>query len=212
MLRTVYGVCATIRYCSVMRVLTRLHNRIVAAFGRVWLAGLLGLVCLAGQPAFAQTPQLDDLFTRLQDSDPQAAVRIEREILIEWSKSGSAAMDLLLQRGKDALDANEPQVALEHLTALTDHDPDFAEGWNSLASANMALGKLGPAVDDLANALRLNPRHFGALVSLGQIFEEIDRPQKALDTYKAALELNPQMADVKDAVKRIETDLAGQDI
>lgn len=185
-----------------MKARNRLHNRIVAAFSCLWLA----------VPAFAQTPHLDDLFERLKDADPQAAVRIEREITIEWSKSGSPAMDLLLQRGKDALDAGEAPIALEHLTALTDHDPDFAEGWNSLASANIAMGKLGPAVDDLANALRLNPRHFGALVSLGQIFEEIDRPQKALDAYNAALELNPQMADVKAAVKRIETDLAGQDI
>lgn len=221
MLRTVYGVCATIRYCDLMRVQTRLHNRIVTAFAGLCprrdrigaaLAGLVVAGGLWGLPAAAQTPRLDELFSRLHEADPQAAVRIEREIDIEWSKSGSAAMDLLLQRGKDALDANDPQAALEHLTALTDHDPDFAEGWNSLAAANMALGKLGPAVDALAHALLLNPRHFGALVSLGQILEEIDRPQKALDAYKAALELNPQMSDVKDAVKRIETDRAGQDI
>ena len=211
-----------------MKAQARLINCIVAAFLGPWL--------LAAGPALAQdTPavdpsadlpvdqpgvappaqagaRVDELLGRLQQASPEDAVLIEREIEIEWSKSGSAAMDLLLQRGKDALDAGEPQIALEHLTALTDHDPDFAEGWNTMASAHIALGKLGPAVDDLARTLRLNPRHFGALVSLGQIFEEIDRPESALEAYRGALALNPQMLDVQAALTRIEADLAGRNI
>ncbi|MFT4150518.1 MAG: tetratricopeptide repeat protein [Paracoccaceae bacterium] len=155
---------------------------------------------------------MDDLFSRLKSADEATAVRVEREIELEWSKSGSPSMDLLLQRGKDALDNNQPEVAIEHLTALIDHDPDFAEGWNARASAWIATGDLGPAVDDLSHALTLNPRHFGALASLGLIFEEINKPEKALEAYRAALELNPQMADVKDAAKRLEGQLAGQDI
>lgn len=185
-----------------MKATHRLHNRIVAAFLPVFFA-------VAAQ---AQTAKLDDLFARLKDADDASAVRLEREIELEWSKSGSPAMDLLLQRGREALDANDPDAAVEHLTALVDHDPDFPEGWALRATAWMAAGDLGPAVDDLAHALTLNPRHFGALASLGQILEEIGRPQKALEAYRAALELNPQMADVKDAVKRLEGQFAGQDI
>ena len=63
------------------------------------------------------------------------AERIEREIFLEWSKSGSAAMDLLLKRGRDALEVNETGAAIEHLTALTDHAPQFPEGWHALALA-----------------------------------------------------------------------------
>ena len=36
--------------------------------------------------------------------DAGEAGRIEAEIWIEWSKSGSPAMDLLLQRGEDAME------------------------------------------------------------------------------------------------------------
>ena len=43
-----------------------------------------------------------DLFARLQTAGEEEAGRIETEIWIEWSKSGSPAMDLLLQRGRDA--------------------------------------------------------------------------------------------------------------
>lgn len=211
-----------------MKAQARLINCIVAAFLGPWLLAAGSALAQdaraadppadpPGKPAAVAPPaqagaRVDELLGRLQQASPEDAVLIEREIEIEWSKSGSAAMDLLLQRGKDALDAGEPQIALEHLTALTDHDPDFAEGWNTLASAHIALGKLGPAVDDLARTLRLNPRHFGALVSLAQIFEEIDRPESALEAYRGALALNPQMLDVQAAVKRIEADLAGRNI
>ena len=187
---------------SVMKARQWLHNLVVAA----------SLPILFASAAVAQTAKLDDLFARLKDADEQSSVRIEREIALEWSKSGSAAMDLLLQRGRDAVDAGQPAIAIEHLTALVDHAPDFAEGWNARATAWFAAGEFGPAVEDLARALQLNPRHFQAMVGFGAILEEIERPAQALEVYRAALELNPQMADVKAAVARIEADLAGQDI
>jgi hypothetical protein len=74
-----------------MKVWQRLHNMIVAA--------LVPMILCAGM-AFGQTAKLDDLFNKLKAADPQAAERIEQEIWIEWSKSGSAAMDLLLERGR----------------------------------------------------------------------------------------------------------------
>ena len=109
-----------------MKVWQRLHNMIVAA--------LVPMILCAGM-AFGQTAKLDDLFNKLKAADPQAAERIEHEIWIEWSKSGSAAMDLLLERGRRAMSAGQLDLAVEHFTALVDHAPDFAEGWNARATA-----------------------------------------------------------------------------
>ncbi|MDJ0821877.1 MAG: hypothetical protein QNJ09_08735, partial [Paracoccaceae bacterium] len=53
--------------------------------------------------------------------DDNAAERLERQIIAEWSKSGSAAMDYLLKRGRDALAVQDYAKAAEHLRALTDH-------------------------------------------------------------------------------------------
>src|SRR5690606_19567788 len=55
-------------------------------------------------PALADEARLDDLFGQLREADAQAAALIEAEIRTEWSKSGSAAVDLLLRRAQDALD------------------------------------------------------------------------------------------------------------
>lgn len=139
-------------------------------------------------------------------------MRLEREITNEWSKSGSAAFDLLLMRGRMALDEGATDVAIAHFTALTDHAPDFAEGWNGLATAYYTAGKFGPAVQDLAITLRLNPHHFGALSGLATIYEEIDRPARALEIYRAALAIHPYLGGVSDAVKRLEQKVAGTDL
>ena len=186
-----------------MKAKAAFHNCILAAFALVlWCIG----------PVAAQTTRLDDLFQQLQTATDEESVQITQNIWIEWSKSGSPSMDLLLKRGRDALNAGDPQAAIEHFTALIDHAPDFAEGYNARATAYFQTGDLGPSVSDIAKALTLNPRHFGALSGLGMIFEQLNEPDKALEVYKAALAINPHMADVKDAVKRLEAKLAGQDL
>jgi tetratricopeptide (TPR) repeat protein len=179
-------------------------NRIVAA-----LLPLL-LTCVA---AMAQdSTKLDDLFTRLQTAGEGEAGRIETEIWIEWSKSGSPAMDLLLQRGRDALALGDTKTAIEHFTAIIDHSPDFAEAWNARATAYFNAGDFGPSVADIAHVLTLNPRHFGALSGLGTILEASGKPERALAVYRAALALHPQLEGVADAVQRLETQAEGQEL
>jgi len=191
--------CVTL---DLMKAIVALHNHIVAAL----------LLIFFGSAGLAQTSALDDLFDRLPAAEAREARQIEREIWIEWSKSGSAAMDLLLERGRDARAAGSPDVAVEHLTALIDHAPDFAEGWNARATAYFQTGDLGPAISDIGHVLTLNPRHFAALTGLGMIFEQLDRPEQALEVYRVALAINPHLSDVKDAVTRLEKTAIGQDL
>lgn len=180
-----------------------LHNHVVAAV-------LLLFACLASVGAKAE--DLDSLFAQLKEADAPQAARLEREIWNEWSKSGSPAMDLLLQRGRDAMEAGDTRAAIEHLTALTDHAPDFAEGWNARATAYFQAGQLGPSVNDIARTLTLNPRHFGALSGLGMIFEQLGQPEKALEAYRAALAIHPHLQGVIEAVDRLEAETAGTDL
>ena len=186
-----------------MKATRKLHNCILAALAVIFFA------CL---PANAQTAKLDDLFTKLLTADEDAASGLEQEIWIEWSKSGSAAMDLLLERGRNAMAEGAPDVAIEHLTALVDHAPEFAEGWNARATAYYQTGDFGPSIADIGHVLSLNPRHFGALSGLGSIFEELERPTQALQVYKAALAIHPNQLGVVEAVKRLEQQLQGQDL
>ncbi|WP_456386482.1 tetratricopeptide repeat protein [Profundibacter sp.] len=158
-------------------------------------------------PIKAQEGKIDDLFAELLaiPADQAAqSVRIVEQITAAWAKSGSASMDLLLKRGEDALKEGDIQAAIDHFSALVDHAPDFAEGYNARAQAYFSAGYYGPALADLRAALALNPRHFGAMAGIAIIQQEAGARQKALETYRKVLELNPNDEDVLKAVSNLE--------
>jgi tetratricopeptide (TPR) repeat protein len=163
-------------------------------------------------PAFAQADKLDDLYSKLADpANPQWELTLS-DILREWSKSGSPAMDLLLKRGQQAIEAGDFTLAIGHLTALTDHAPDFAEGWNARATAYFLAGQLGPSVDDIRRTLVLNPHHFGALSGLGMILEQTGKPDAALKAFRQSLAMNPHQEGIEAAVERLEQDATGTEL
>ncbi|MFT6119144.1 MAG: tetratricopeptide (TPR) repeat protein [Yoonia sp.] len=168
------------------------------------------LVLTVGYSLPAVGATLDELFDDLAAAEDGGGARIERQIVGIWEKSGSPSFDMLLRRGKDALSAGAPDVALDHFSALVDHAPDFAAGYNGRATAYFLLGMTGPALDDLRQTLVLNPRHFGAMRGVGVILEDLGRPKDALDVYRAILALNPGSIDIQEAADRLELELEGQ--
>ncbi|NRA98676.1 MAG: tetratricopeptide repeat protein [Rhodobacteraceae bacterium] len=161
-------------------------------------------------PVLAQNSELDPLFESLRDADPDAARQIEERIWVEWSKSGSPAMDMLLDRGREALEAGDAKIAVEHFSALIDHAPEFAEGYNARALAYYQLDLYGPAVADIQQTLALNPRHFGALSGLAVIFEEAGMTEGALEAWRAVEALHPNREGLEGAIKRLERQVEGR--
>jgi len=186
-----------------MTILTKKITPAVAAI-LLFLAGSLGFT-----PVNAQTDTLDELFIQLAqpvDGDWQS---VEARIWKEWSHSGSAAMDLLLERGRAETKARHFDKAIEHLTALTDHAPDFAEGWNARATAFFMMGEYGLSLMDIQRTLALNPRHFGAMSGLGRIMEQLDHPKDALKAYSEALAVHPHSPNLKRSVERLKKKVGG---
>lgn len=179
-----------------------------SAFYKCAVAAFFGAL-VVGAPLRAETDGLDRYFEELADPDYPGWARAESDIRRAWSRSGSPAMDLLLKRGEDALDGGDAQAAIEHLTALTDHAPDFAEGWNARATAYFLAGQYGPSLSDIARTLALEPRHWGALAGLGAILDEMGNPEGALEAFRRSYALHPHQQDVKDAIDRLERQLAG---
>jgi tetratricopeptide (TPR) repeat protein len=174
----------------------------IAAAAALWLA--------PGPPGFAQSQdpdqaaRLDELFAELAQPKREDWERIEGEITRIWSSSGSPAMDLLLSRGNEALKAEDYGAALEHFSALIDHAPDFAEGWNGRATTYYLMGEFSLSIADVEHVLVLNPRHFGALAGLAFMFEQMEEPELALQALTAVQKLNPNRPNINDAVTRLE--------
>lgn len=173
---------------------------------------LLALVLGLAAPARAQDNSLSALFEALKATDGADWEQIENQIWELWSRSGSAAMDLLLERGRTATRDDALDAAIEHLTALVENAPDFAEGWNARATAYYKAGLVGPSLADIARTLTLEPRHFGALTGLGLILEETGDTARAIRAYEAALAIHPHQPDLRDAVDRLEEELQGETI
>jgi tetratricopeptide (TPR) repeat protein len=161
-------------------------------------------------PLQAQAPDVQQLLADLANPETQNWQSIERKIRTEWSKSGSPSMDLLLQRGEKAMEAEDFDLALEHLTALTDHAPDFAEGWNARATVLFRKELYGPALEDLSRALALNPQHFGAMTGLAVILQDVGMLDEALEAWRLVEAANPHRPEVGQAIAVLEEMVAGQ--
>ena len=169
----------------------------------------LAAIVMYSMPLAAQTKALDELYAELADPGLKGWQQVEQQIWSEWSQSGSPAMDLLLDRGRTAMEAGDWQAAIEHLTALTDHAPDFAEGWNARATAYYHAGQYGPSLADIRRALVLDPRHFGAISGLALILEELGHPEDALKAYREVLAIHPHRPNLKETIERLEKEVGG---
>ncbi|WP_245624174.1 tetratricopeptide repeat protein [Jannaschia donghaensis] len=154
----------------------------------------------------SEDPQvlLNRLGTLTGEADAGEAARLAAEIVERWTHSGSAALDLLLRRGQAAMEEGEYRQAIAHLTALTDHAPDFAEGWNQRATAFFLMEEYGAAIADIEQVLILEPRHFGALAGLGIMLQQLGDDVGALRAFKAAAQVYPAEENVNRAIEQLE--------
>lgn len=177
------------------------------------IAAIVMFSLLLPLQTLAQEADLNDesaLLEALSQSEPAEAKRLDRQLQALWRKSGSATMDLLLKRGREALEADNTRAAIEHLTALTDHAPDFAEGWYARATAYFEAGLMGPALSDLEYALNLNPNNYNAIMGLGAIFETYERPEQAYEAYLLVLAIHPHHEEVGKALARLKPQIEGE--
>ncbi len=164
-------------------------------------------------PVSAQNADLTDetvLLQQLAEANEAEALRLERQLQAIWSKSGSAAMDLLLKRGRDALDVEDIDAAIEHLTALTDHAPEFAQGWSVRARAYFAADLLGPALLDLETALALNPNNYNAILGLAAILETFGDSELAYEAYLRVQAIHPHHEAATEAIERLKPHVMGK--
>ncbi len=169
------------------------------------------LTVMYSLPLAAEEP-VDGLLQQLRTAEPGAAKQIERQLEREWAKSGSVALNMLLERGREALAEEDTEAAIGHLTALTDHAPDFAEGWHARATAYYQAGLYGPALGDLERALALNPENYNAIFGLGVMLEEFGDLRRAEDAFERVLDLNPNHERATEALQRLKRQGIGLDL
>lgn len=169
------------------------------------------VVMSSSLPVFAQ-PSVNEMLQQLRVADPAEATRLTREIERAWSQSGSTSMDLLLRRGREALENEDVDIAIEHLTAVTDHAPEFAEGWHARATAFYMKGLYGPALDDLQRALTLNPDNYNAIFGLGIMLQEFGDYIRAEQAFSQVLDLHPNHENASKMLEQLKRQGIGREL
>jgi tetratricopeptide (TPR) repeat protein len=163
-------------------------------------------------PDEARRAELDRLFAALRDAPDEAgAALVEARIWALWTQAASPSVQLLMRRGLRNMEARAPEEALEDFDAAITLAPDFAEAWHRRAQAHAASGDLAAAARDLQEALRLEPRHFGALTTLSTIQEEAGDFAGALRSLEAALALHPKMRGAEMRLRDLRRRAQGEE-
>lgn len=148
----------------------------------------------AARGAEAREAELRRAFEALEAAPDEAgAALVEARIRMLWAQSISPAVVLLLRRGSRNLEAQLPEEASLDFDAAITLGPEVPEAWLMRAQALAGGGDAAAAARDLQEVLRLEPRHWAALLSLSTLQEERGDAAAALRSLNAALAINPKL-------------------
>ena len=95
-------------------------------------------------------------------------------------------------------------AAIETFGDIIKKKPEFAEGWNKRATLYYLIGEYDKSLADCEEVLKRNPVHFGVLSGFGMIYLQQSKPEKALEYFQRALQVNPNLGQVEATVEQLK--------
>jgi len=167
---------------------------------------------IASHAAFAETESdnLDALFEQLKVApNAVASETIAKSIKKIWLHSGSDTVDLLMDRADMALEQQDLPLAIELLDRVIALQPDWAEAWNQRATVFFLMDDYRRSMVDIAETLKREPRHYGAISGMGLIFLHKGDKKHAFEAFEKVLAIYPQLETAKNAVKQLRPEVEG---
>lgn len=139
----------------------------------------------------------------LLDDDRTVRMLADNSIRTVWTRAGDEAdrQDLGMLVGLNS--AQLYSEVIRRADALLARAPWFAEAWNQRAIARFNQRLFAEAIGDCHQALEINPYHFLAAAGMGQCYLELNNPLSALESFRRALRLNPDLDGVRAQVIRL---------
>ncbi len=164
-------------------------------------------------PPKTPAEERSDLYARLAASkDADETAGIITLLLHSYSESGSDTGDLLLQRARHAIGLEQYPDALKILDQTVALLPGWAEGWNARATARYLDDDYNGSMADIAQTLKREPRHLGALMGMAAIMEARGKKEDALKVYERALAIAPRWRNAQEAADKLKAALAGEEL
>ena len=157
---------------------------------------------------FAQADQKDERLIELFDklflsTNNMEASKLLFNIWDIWSIADNQETQIIFDEANQFMDVGELDNAIELFTKVINQSPEFAEGWNKRATVYFLKGELNKSISDIEKTLNLEPRHFGALDGLAEIYLIQDDLLGAAVIYRRILEIIPSSKKSQDRLKLI---------
>ncbi len=166
---------------------------------------ILNIVFFSNTSANDQNNQLNNLFKELKIGEISSNLIIEQKIWKIWSTHPKdEKLTKLLKDGSDLVKKNKFIESIDIFTKVIDFDPSWAEAWNKRATVFYLIGEFQKSQNDIDKVLELENRHFGALAGQGLVNIKLKNYEKAIESYKRALEIYPTMQSPEIMIKQIE--------
>ncbi|HEX5102927.1 MAG TPA: hypothetical protein VFV87_03905 [Pirellulaceae bacterium] len=146
----------------------------------------------------------------LRDRDRGVRLLADSGIRQLWRRDGSIRQQHQLGRIVRLNNNEQYAAAQDAATDLIEEAPFFAEAWNQRAIGYFAQRQFEDAANDCHQTLELNAYHFGAATGMAHCYLQLDEPFAALENFRRALRLNPDLEDVRGQIESLQRALEGK--
>ncbi len=143
----------------------------------------------------------------LRDKDRGVRTLAENSIRNVWCRAGNQHQRQQLGVAIRLNQSRQFDEAVVRATELIASAPWFAEAWNQRAIANYKRTRHAESVRDCHQVLEINPYHFGAAACMGQCHLQLRNHAAALESFRRALRLYPDLEGVRANVAYLERSL-----
>lgn len=183
------------------------------------LLPLLALAWLGMAHAWENSPdrraRIDALLDRLSETRSQpVAARLQQAVWHQWLNADDTEINAMMRDAFVARDAGDLDSAVRILSDIIEKAPDYAEGWNQRATTYYEMGDDARSLLDIAETLRREPRHFGALSGRALIAIRAGDAQAAIENIEAARRIHPfvGLAAMLPALREVRDRTTGQPV
>ena len=140
---------------------------------------------------------MDDLFFHLQQSTSLDDATVIQDLIREiWKESSNSDLRDKLDQGIADMLEGKHESALKYFSNIVTIDPSYSEAWNKKSTIHYMLDQLHNSIEAAERVLSLDKRNFQALAGRGLIEMDKSRYDKAIESFRKCLEVNPWMGTV----------------
>jgi len=145
----------------------------------------------------------------LHDDDRVVRLLAENSIRELWLRDGSPEQQHWIQHIVRLNDCGRFEEAVREASQLIREAEGFAEAWNQRAIAHFRVNRYAESLRDCKQTIRRNAFHYPCAIGMGHCYLEMFEAAAALECFRWALGVNPDLENVRAQVGYLERALKG---